>query len=226
VAAPQTFALSNVGANISSVDLSTTVSSPRGELLTFGAAPSGGSTWTAQLAVPTFPGAIHLIELAPHDAGFATKYLDDWGPYTASYTVDVGARLLTDLATTQKFDPATHALRWTEATGGASPTAAFGVVSAMRGARIWGWSVVAPHDGASIPFPVLPAAGFDYNLAAGDTPGFVSVQLARVSGGYDAWRARPVRINPNGKTVLDPVAGASGSASSEVSAQLSGPAQN
>jgi hypothetical protein len=219
-AAPETFTLTDVGASTVGIELTTQVSSARGPLLTFGAAPSASSTWTAQLTVPTFPGAIHRVEIAPNNGGIATKHIDDWGPYTANYTVDVGARLLTDLATTAKFDPAAHALRWTEATGGAAPTAAFGVVSAMRGARAWRWSVVAPHDGASISFPVLPSTGFDYNIAAGDTPGFVSVQLASVSGGYDAWRTRPVRIGPNGKTVLDPVAGASGSASSEVSAQL------
>jgi hypothetical protein len=79
-------------------------------------------------------------------------------------------------------------LSWTQAGGG---SADFSVADIAVGAvdRQFVHSVVAAHNGTSLRVPVLPATHDKYNGQPTDTPR-ITHSLVRVTGGYDAARAR------------------------------------
>jgi hypothetical protein len=140
--------------------------------------------------MPAFTGANDLM-VTQFTGTQDYEYFVDWGPYTATFSTDLGPRLLPDFQSSPTFDPATHTLSFTEAATGATPDFAYGSVSAFRtdtaGTHSWTWRIAAPHA-TSLVYPHLPTDVYDYNITASDQPGNYDAMIGKVPGGYDAVR--------------------------------------
>jgi len=136
----------------------------------------------------------------------------EWGAADAAYVVDYAGVALRDYATRPAFDPAAHAIKWTEAAGGA-PDLVLGTYRANRddtGSHEWIWRIVAPYTpgqsgSPEVRYPTLPAAFYDFNPKAGDVTSLERLVTMKVPGGYGA--ARVLALDSD---IPTPIAGATG----------------
>jgi hypothetical protein len=170
--------------------------------------PSDAQDPTMTIPVPAFAGATEIISTTIFTASI--HGLVDWGPYTSTYSVDVGARMLADFTSAPTYDPAAHTVSITEAATGGVADFISTVIHAERASdgRQWDWNIAAPHA-TTITLPALPTDVYDFNIAATDA---VDVELwgaAKVPGGYDA--VRPHVFTSSGGQELVTELGANGS---------------
>lgn len=150
--------------------------------------PTGTNTWK----LPPFTNAIDLVNaFMDMESGLGSHAIADWGPFSATYTTDVAARLLIEPTTAASFDTTTHQVKWTPAATGVAPDFALAMAGAFRatGSLQINWQLSAPYGAGVVQFPTLPVEnGKDYNFASTDTTGVDQVILGKVTGGYDAVR--------------------------------------
>jgi hypothetical protein len=151
---------------------------------------TGSGTLTATLRVPTFDGALEVVEAQTPPTGFTAYYLYDWGAFTAPFNGDLAKHLLRTFASSPSFDPATREVSWTESADGPAGDLNVIQISANRpDTRSWSWRIAAPHAMA-VTLPQLPSDGFDYNIAPTDNWYLGQAMIGSVPGGYDAARAQ------------------------------------
>lgn len=163
--------------------------SARGAVIDLGGTAIGkGPPYSGVIQTPNFADAIDVVMgMAPGGPETVHQFVD-WGPFSATYTTDVGARILPDLSGAT-IDTTAHALTWTENGGAATPDFALAYVGASRTGFGFGWQIVAPHTSASIAFPTLPTDIGDFTIAETDSSFIEGTVLGKVPGGYDAIRA-------------------------------------
>jgi hypothetical protein len=134
----------------------------------------------------------------------------DWGALAMPYALDLSGVLVRAVADPPSYDFASGAVVWTEAAGGAAPDSMTTLIEATRSAqsREWIWFFVAPYTGTRLAVPRLPADVADWTPVAGDTAFIDHVSLLKMTGGYDALRARDVDFSDNNDLSL--ITGASG----------------
>ncbi|HSN26133.1 MAG TPA: hypothetical protein VLT45_07600 [Kofleriaceae bacterium] len=150
---------------------------------------SGSSTAATRMLVPAFTGAIDITDTSMFNGTAGMQRFIDWGPFSATYTLDVGARALPDLTSAPSYMAATHQVTFNEAAGGVTPDFARASVDVFRttDSKSWLWTVVSPHATA-ITLPTLPTTPYDYNISANDSINSVDLLIGKVPGGYDAVR--------------------------------------
>lgn len=185
--------------------------SPRGRVVTLpGGAFGKGSPFTGTINATPFTAALDVVD-ASASAGATEHHLLDWGPFSSTYTTDVGARLLPEFDL-PAIDITAHAVGWTESAPGVTPDFALAVLSAQRTGLGFVWNIAAPYSGATIAMPTLPTDVADFTITETDSTEFFGVALGKVPGGYDAVRANV--FNANGPEAF--AVGASGSMTIEV----------
>jgi hypothetical protein len=117
-------------------------------------------------------------------------------PLAASFDLDVSGLLLPDRSGQAAYDAANRRLVWVDAPGGIAPDLDLGILAvtpaptrAAAPTQPWSWQVIAPHTGAALQLPALPADVNTWVPAAVDTVN-ADVLALKVPGGYDAIRGR------------------------------------
>ena len=143
------------------------------------------------------------------DVDSGTHKVMDWGPSSATYTLDLAGVLLPEMPGPPAFDFATGAVTWTEAAQGAVPDATVLVLEIARSApaRDWTWLVIAPHAPGQLALPRLPTDIADWIPVAGDSAFIDHVSSLKLTGGYDALRARTIDFGGNDLTLISGPAG-------------------
>jgi hypothetical protein len=131
----------------------------------------------------------HVSQISIAGSHSGQHYFIDWGPYTDTYTTDVGARLLPDLLGPPAIDQPTEQIRLMEDVGGVAPDALYATVFISRPSldQAWNWNIAAPH-GLATTIPTIPTDVFDPNIQADDFYDVNQLVLLKVPGGYDAIR--------------------------------------
>ena len=187
---PRTYTMNNVPALRSTV-IDDFVVDPHGIIWNGNTStPSDTTNPSATLAVPTFTNANDIV-VTYTSQGSSEHVLVDWGPYSQTFTTDVGARVLPFYTASPTFDTTTHMATITEDTTGQTPDLSVIAVNGFRQTdqRSWDWTIAAPHA-TSIGFPTLPTDVYDFNFAATDQTFVSRWTNAKVPGGYDAVRAQ------------------------------------
>lgn len=160
-------------------------------LFTAGAEVVDGMASVTQQA-PSFTGAIAAVDTSI--TLNAQHHVVDWGPYTASYQIDLASQLLPDIVDTPGFDPTTGRISWTEAATGARPDLTSAAILVSRGERTWHWEIAAPYAPGELRFPVLPTEVFAWTPMVDDAITVEHVMNARLPGGYAAVRPHMLDI--------------------------------
>jgi hypothetical protein len=139
----------------------------------------------------------------------STHEVLDWGPSSASYTLDLDGVLMPEMLGRPTFELAAGRVTWSQAAQGAAPDAAdtFLAISRSAPVRSWTWLVIAPYTPGELALPKLPSDIADWTPAAGDSVFVDHVATLKLTGGYDALRARTIDF---GASDLALVAGPSG----------------
>jgi hypothetical protein len=163
---------------------------------------------TGTLTEPTVPAASAAV-LTSLDDTLDTLEVLEWGPSSADYTLDLSGAPLPEILGRPAYDFATARVTWSEAAQGATPDATITVIEATRSAasQEWAWFVVGPHTTGEITLPRLPTDVASWTPVAGDTAFIDHVSNVKLTGGYDALRARTIDVS---STDLALVAGSSG----------------
>jgi hypothetical protein len=187
----KSYTFSNIPVAVGGVTLDQQLASAKGVIIdrsTDLAGPTATHTWM----LPGFTGAIDLVlGFMNMASGLGSQNVVDWGPFSATYSTDVGARLLVEPTTPASFDTTTHQVKWTADTTGVAPDFAMATATADRvtSSLQIEWQVSAVYNGGVVQFPTLPVEnGKDYNFALTDTTSVDQVVLGKVTGGYDAVR--------------------------------------
>lgn len=162
---------------------------------TFGFDLSSGAGMTAG-ARPVIAGVLGVVSatLSPF-ANVGQQTVIQWGPDSASPSIDVTGALLPEYLTVPALTVSTRTLAWTSIPSTATPDLALARLDLSRvdvltdTTRFWSWDLVAPYDGTSLTLPPLPAEAATYNVVDGDSVTPWELLTARVPGGYDAVRA-------------------------------------
>lgn len=183
----KSFAYTNVPQAYASPSITESLASTSGR--SYATSFTGSSTAATTVPLPAFAGAIDIVDTSMFNGAAGMQRFIDWGPFSASYTLDVGARALPELTSAPAYTAATHQVTFNEAAGGVTPDFARASVDVFRNtdSKSWVWTVVSPHATA-ITLPTLPTAVYDYNISATDTVNGVDLLIGEVPGGYDAVR--------------------------------------
>lgn len=184
----KTYTYNNVPAGIDGVFIIQQLASAAGQVVQLmgGAA---GMPATTTMKLPAFSGASEVV-VGFIERTYGTHGLADFGPFNATYTTDVAARLLPEATSAPSYDVVNRRVTWTEATGGQTPDFVIADAYAFRETPLLAiqWALTAPYTAGMVQFPTLPVEGTDYNFQATDTTGVDQVVLGKISGGYDAVR--------------------------------------
>jgi hypothetical protein len=190
----KTYTFNNIPVAQGGVGLTQQLASTKGVVVERGEIQLPGTTATNTWTLPAFTGAIdNVMATTQMTSGLGQQAFLDWGPFSATYTTDVGARLLIEPTTAASFDTTTHQVKWTPDTTGVAPDFALAFASAFRstGSLQIDWQLSAAYASGVVQFPTLPIEnGKDYNFAATDSTGVDQVILGKVPGGYDLVRER------------------------------------
>jgi hypothetical protein len=193
------YSFTNVPAGAGGVSMTQYLATSRGVVIEHGSVNLAGTAPTYSAVFTPFAGALDLIETTlPMDSGLGVHGLYDWGTYGATYTTDVGARLLAEPMTAASFDTTAHQVTWTAGTAGATPDFTLSYVFADRPAASLSidWRICAPYTAGVLQLPTLPVdGGVDYNLVSSDTVDINRLYLGKVTGGYDAVRPSLLSLN-------------------------------
>ncbi|MDB4959689.1 MAG: hypothetical protein JWO36_7258 [Myxococcales bacterium] len=152
---------------------------------------------TATVPLPTFTGALQIIETDTMVTQNGDQHVIDWKPQAATYNLDVEAALLQSYDSFPQFDPTTHSFTWTltgTTTQGDFVIGSANILRELAG-RSWYWTIAAPATGTTLALPVIPAGTFDFNPAATDIGSLNQLITAKIPGGYDAARARVLSVD-------------------------------
>lgn len=157
----------------------------------FGAVADNAAT--VQLAMPVSTATLLTVTTGyPTSGEHGQPLVFDWGVSSATSNLDVGAALLPAYASAPTFDSASRTITWTERTATTQPDLVRARIHVFRDdipqGRSWGWRIVAPRAGAAVTYPELPVVDFDYNPGATDTAGVGELTVAKLPGGFAAWR--------------------------------------
>jgi hypothetical protein len=182
----KTLTYTDLPAGYGSVQVTDSLATPAGREFDIQTTALAGTA--APLAIPAFTGATEIVESSAYNGHAGQQTIIEWGPFAATYTLDVGTHVLPDLLNAPSYDAPTHTISWSEGSGGVAPDFARLTVDASRlsDGKYWTWTVVAPHA-TSITLPTLPTTLYDYNIAAADFGG-ATIAIGKVPGGYDAVR--------------------------------------
>jgi len=152
---------------------------------------------TVTFQVPDIAAAANVTALIDFTIDQHTHHVvTERRPLAASFDLDVSGLLLPDRSGGAVYDAANRRLVWTDAPGGVAPDLDLGILAvtpaltrAAAPTQPWNWQVLAPHSGAALRLPALPADVNSWVPAAGDTVRADVVAL-KVPGGYDAIRSR------------------------------------
>lgn len=172
---------------------------------------SSGAGMTAG-ARPVIAGALGVVSatLSPY-ANVGEQTVIQWGPDSASPSIDVTGALLPEYMTIPALTASTRTLAWTAIPSTATPDLAIARIDLSRvdlltdTTRYWSWELVAPYDGTSLTLPPLPGDAATYNVIDGDGVNPSELLTARVPGGYDAVRA--AALDDGGPLAGGPLAG-------------------
>jgi hypothetical protein len=188
----KSYTFSNVPAAIGGLNMTQQLASSKGVVVDRGDVDLTGTSPTHSWTLPPFTNAVDLVlSMMPMESGLGDHALVDWGPFSATYTTDVGARLVIEPTTPASFDTTTHQVQWTPATTGVTPDFSMAFATALRATSSLeiDWQLSAPYNAGIIQFPTLPVeSGKDYNFAATDETGIDQVIVGKVTGGYDGIR--------------------------------------
>ncbi len=195
----KTYAFTNAPNEFGSVQFAQQFVSTKGTVVMLQSQAFGkGSPYTGSLPTTPFPGAVDLVQGSASTGSNVMHGFVDWGPFAATYSTDVGARMLPEFDVSS-IDTTAHALVWTETAAGVTPDFVLSFLSASRERQAsnlaWSWSIVAPYSGASVAFPTLPTDIADFAIAPGDGVDLDGVVLGKVPGGYDALRANVFNVD-------------------------------
>jgi hypothetical protein len=197
----------NNGPALTSLSFQDVVVDPLGAIFSTGnETPSDQQNPSVTMPVATVTGAMEVVQTSFQTTSSHT--LLDWGPYSSTFTTDVGARALADFTGVPSFDPATHTESITEAATGATAdfSLTFLIASRPSDNHQWLWEVSAPH-GTSITLPHLPTDVYDFNIVATDNVTVEAWINGQVPGGYDAVRAFLLSTTGPADLIPLPVAG-------------------
>ncbi len=122
----------------------------------------------------------------------------DWGPYSKTYSLDVGNALLREVTGGPSFDLATGKISWTEATSGATPSLTVAGILVRRPDPLakWHWEIAAPYSPDGIVLPHLPTDVMNWMPLPTDDPVTLDpIVNVQVTGGYDAVRSHILDIH-------------------------------
>jgi len=151
------------------------------------------TTFTGKLATlnePAIPGATSIVDTAVGLTG--EHHVVDWGPFAATYMLDMSNLLLPDVTAAPSFNAATKLVSWTEATAAGAPDLTMTTIDVARNdaSRHWHWTVAGPYTAGALAFPVLPTDVADWAPSASlDRVTVTALTNAKVPGGYAAVRA-------------------------------------
>jgi hypothetical protein len=174
-----------------------------GPLGPFRATASGG---TATIQEPTLSAASSAVT-TKLSAAFGDHQVIDWGPSTQPYTLDLANVLMPELQGPPAFDITTGRVMWSEAASGASPEATIAVLELSRQDLGWVWVVIAPYRAGEARVPRLPTDVNDWTPKLGDTAFVDHVETMKLTGGYDALRARTIDFGGNDLALIAGPAG-------------------
>lgn len=194
-----TFTYTQISPSSTGLGVQRELRTARGSLYRTGqvTAPASGTMATATIPMPAPAGAQAITTTTDQPStGIGRQAIVEWGAADPSYLLDYAGVALHDYATQPTLDTATHAIRWTEAAGGA-PDFVLGTYHADRDdagvPHEWFWRIVAPYaagasGSAAVQYPTLPADFYDFNPKAGDVTSLDRLVTMKVPGGYDAVR--------------------------------------
>jgi hypothetical protein len=204
----RTYSYTNVPPTFGSPSFTDSILTPQGELLSqFNYASPDQPT---PIVTPGIGTHLSITDIFGASAG--NHHIADWGPYTDTYTADLGARTLHDLNGFPHVDPTTHEISLDESAGGAEPDVMLAGIYTYRQSdnTDWYWQIAAPHA-TTLTMPALPTDLYDFTITPTDSFDASQLMLAKVPGGYDAVRA--YAFSMTGPTSV--AKGASGSAAVE-----------
>ena len=121
----------------------------------------------------------------------SSQFFDSWsrGPSIGVATInfDYAALGMANMTSLPTFDVATASLSWTEGDTGTADavTTGIGIASSDGTTRAFTWNIVAPHQGASLTLPTLPASISDFTVLSTDLVTVSGATLAKGTVGYD-----------------------------------------
>jgi hypothetical protein len=183
---------------------------PHGRLGTFEADLGGtGGTLAGAFQEPAVGAASSTVR-ATFELSSGEHEVIDWGALPVPYALDLSGVLVRAVAAPPRFDFASGAVVWSEATDGAVPDATITLIEAFRTAqsRNWNWFLLAPHTPEKLALPRLPTDVADWTPVAGDGASIDHVSLVKLAGGYDALRTHDIDFGDNSDLAL--ISGATG----------------
>jgi hypothetical protein len=205
------FAYKNVPPAVPFVSTYAAILGAQGRLVDASAGNPVSGVVTNTIDLPDGSGLGMLVATTPTPAPeqLGEQVVVEWGPFSASYALDLASAMQRAYAAPPSYAVTTHGIAWDENGAGIVPQSVRASIRVFRpGApegRSWSWSIIGPRQTApEFVYPVLPVTNFDYNPAAADTVTIGELTNVAAPGGYDAFR-------PTGfGDVMQLVAGASG----------------
>jgi len=162
--------------------------------------------------------AASSVVLTSFEVAAGGQEVVEWGPSSPTYTLDLPSVLLPEFPSRPAYDPATARVTWSEAARGVTPDATITLIQTSRssGARQWDWFVIAPYTPNELGLPRGATELADWLPTAGDTIYIDHVSTVKLTGGYDALRARTIDLaasdlslaaGPSGRFVTSSSAG-------------------
>jgi len=205
------FAYRNVPPAVPFVGTYAAILGAQGRLVDASAGNPVSGVVTNTIDLPDGSGLGMLVATTPTPAPeqLGEQVVLEWGPFSASYALDLAAAMQRAYAAPPSYVATSHGIAWDENGAGIVPQSVRASIRVFRpGApegSSWSWSILAPRQTApELAYPVLPVTGFDYNPAAADTVTVGELTNVAAPGGYDAFR--PAGFGD----VMGLVAGASG----------------
>ncbi|HEX3763986.1 MAG TPA: hypothetical protein VHW23_35065 [Kofleriaceae bacterium] len=203
-AAPTTVMLTYSNTPDAEIDVLHAPILPHGNLGPFSITAGPG---TASLLEPTVPATTAIVD--------STLTLNsrheivDWGPFVASYSLDMTGVLLREVTAGPAYDLAAGRISWTEAADGATPDLTIVGILVRRPDPLakWHWEIAAPYAAAGIVLPHLPTDAFNWMPNDTDEIDLDPVKTVKMTGGYDAVREHILDIHdetgPTGYVIGD-----------------------
>lgn len=176
----------------------------RGPLGPFRVGVTGsGGTLTGTIEEPAVAAATGAVT-TEFELSSGTHKVVEWGASSPGYVLDLSGALVRGLVDPPSYDFAAGTVVWTETADGATPESMTTLVGVTRSAasRKWNWLVIAPYTPGKLALPKLPTDVADWTPAAGDTVRLDHVSLLKLTGGYDALRARNIDVGQNDDQTL------------------------
>jgi hypothetical protein len=189
------FAYASVPTAFDRVEVFNGIASPRGvsyQLETGGDLTGGAATILQARPSPANTTAFVESTFGEVEPTANEHIAISWGPSatTTATTFDGTNKFLPSFTGDPTFDPATRQLAWTSTTTTAQPDFVKARFEGIRNEPLaaWYWDIVAPYNGTSVTFPVLPTGIELFNALATDFTEVRELKTAKLSGGYDAIR--------------------------------------